>query len=156
MKSNEYIQAIKDYKGSNLSVEVHKQLKTKVANRGDIVEKHTRFVCRTGINYDNMKATKEGRDNGSLPKENQGLPWGEWSKFPFIINHKGGEYFRLYPSSDEKLKPHTEYFINGKKVNADYVKSICLASEFSKSNEKPLCWTIKAENVKSIGKHQNH
>ena len=154
MKPSEYIKAVIEHKGQNLAVEVEKQLKTKVANRGDKITKHTRFVCRTGIQYDNIKDVKDARDSGELPSENDGLPWGKWNTFPYVIEHNGTDYLRLYPSSDKKLIPHTEYFLNGKQVTKQEVQDKCLASEFKKSDgSTPKCWTIKADNVKSIGKH---
>ena len=154
MKPAEYIKAVIQHKGQNLTVEVEKQLKTKVANRRDTVTKLTRFVCRTGIQYDNIKDVKQARDSGELPSENDGLPWGEWDTFPYVIKHKGANYLRLYPSSDKALVPHTKYFINGVETNKEYVQSICLASEFSKGGDRPKCYTVKADNVKSIGKHK--
>ncbi len=111
---------------------------------------------RGGIDYDNMKVVKEGREDGSLPSENAGLPWGEWAEFPYHIAHKGQDYARFYPASGNDIStgkgfvPHVEYYLNGELTTKEAVTSICLASEFPNREETPLCFTIKAENVRAI------
>lgn len=147
---------IKTRKGSNVRAIWAKPLKTR-KGVADKVEKVTSLVVRGGIDYDNMAVVKEGRENGELPTENAGLPWGEWAEFPLHISHKGTEYARFYPASGidmstgKEFVPHVEYFLNGQSVEKKDIEQICLASEFPKPNEdKPLCFTIKAENVRAI------
>jgi hypothetical protein len=44
-----------------------------------------------------------------------------------------------------------EYFLNGVSVEKSVIEPLVLASELPKPNEEtPLCFTIKAENVKDI------
>jgi hypothetical protein len=204
------IQDIKDIistrKAANVRAFCGKNLKTR-KGVSDVVEKVTSLVVRGGIDYDNMKVVKEGREDGSLPSENAGLPWGEWAEFPYHIAHKGQDYARFYPASGNDIStgkgfvPHVEYYLNGELTTKEAVTSICLASEFperkfiltdlcdpneevkklnieevkeflkgwndvygtsfespedfdcplySLVEEKPLCFTIKAENVRAI------
>jgi hypothetical protein len=121
-----------------------------LATRKDVlatVTKEVRCVARLGINYENMASTKEGRENGKLPAENAGLPWGVWDKFPYTIAHKGQTYLRLYPLTNGKVR--TIYRINGKMAKASEAKEICLAKEFSKG-EPSSCLTVNLANIVRI------
>ena len=139
-------------KGSNLSAVIRKDLKTKMAHKGSKVSKITRLVIRGGISYDNMAVVQEGREDGTLPAQNAGLPWGQWADDTGIhITHKGTEYARMYPASGIAFTPKVQYFLDGVEVDKSQVESICLASEFPKHDEEPLCFTIKAENIVEIG-----
>jgi hypothetical protein len=141
----------KSRKGANLSVVIEKPLKTKKVHGGNKVTKITRIVIRGGVEYDNIGLVQEKRENGELPAENAGLPWGEWVEYPLHISHKGTDYARFYPASGIDFSPKVTYFLNGMEVDKSVVEPICLASEFPiKREEKPLCFTIKAENVKDI------
>jgi hypothetical protein len=192
---------IKTRKGQNLSAVITKSVKTKAAHKANRVEKKTKLVIRGGIDYDNIGVVKEGRENGSLPEQNAGLPWGEWAEFPLHITHKGQDYARFYPASGINFTPKVQYFLNGVEVDKSVIEPLCLASEFttrkfilidlcdpneevkklnveevkeflkqwnsvygtafespedfnsplySLEEEKPTCFTIKAENVVDI------
>ena len=155
MEISEIKNAISTRKGSNVRAIWAKTLKTR-KGVSDVVEKVTSLVVRGGIDYDNMKAVQEGREDGSLPAENAGLPWGEWAEFPYHISHKGTDYARFYPASGIDIAtgaafvPHVEYFLNGELAEKKDIQEICLASEFPNRDEAPLCFTIKAENVRAI------
>ena len=139
-------------KGSNLSAVIRKDMKTKVSYKAHKVSKITRLVIRGGIDYDNIGVVKEGREDGSLPAQNQGLPWGEWADDSGIhITHKGTDYARMYPASGIAFAPKVQYFLDGVEVEKSAIESICLASEFPKHDDEPLCFTIKAENILEIG-----
>jgi hypothetical protein len=147
------IQAIKETlkakKGANLSVVFDRQLKTRKGVT-EAVTKVTRIVARGGVEYDNLSVVKEKRENGELPSENAGLPWGEWVEFPLHIRHKDVDYARFYPASGIGFKPQVSYFLDGVEVSKEQVQPLCLASEFPKRDEEPLCFTIKAHNVAMI------
>lgn len=144
-------QVIKGRKGQNLSAVIGKSLKTKKAHAGNKVEKVTKLVIRGGVEYDNMGVVQEGREDGSLPSENAGLPWGEWAEYPLHITHKGTDYARFYPASGIKFAPHVQYLLNGVEVDKSVIEPLVLASELPKpKDEEPLCFTIKAENVRDI------
>jgi hypothetical protein len=136
-------------KGANLSAIIGKELKTRKGIT-DCVEKLTSIVIRGGIDYDNQALVKEGREDGSLPEENAGLPWGQWVNFPYHIEHKGTDYVRFYSASGLPFIPKTEYFLNGEMVDKATIQPLCLASEFPNRQDAPLAMTIKAENVKAI------
>lgn len=151
MQINEIIQSLEYRKGSNLRVMWQKDMKVK-KSAGDVkITKKTSIVARGGIEYDNMKVVQEGRADGSLPSENAGLPWGEWAQYPYHITHKGTDYARFYPASGLEFKPEVHYFMDGVEVSKEEIVDLCLASEFPKKDEEPLCFTVKAANVISIG-----
>lgn len=140
---------LKAKKGANLSVVFDRPLKTRkgVAEK---VTKVTRIIARGGVDYDNIGIVQEKRENGELPSENAGLPWGEWVEFPLHIRHKDVDYARFYPASGIGFTPQVTYFLNGIEVAKEQVQTLCLASEFPKRDEAPLCFTIKANNVAMI------
>lgn len=145
---------LKAKKGANLSVVFDRPLKTR-KGVSEKITKVTRIVARGGVDYDNLGIVQEKRENGELPSENAGLPWGEWVEFPLHIRHKDVDYARFYPASGIGFKPEVAYFIDGVEVPKTaegwiQVRSLCLASEFPKRDEAPLCFTIKANNVAMI------
>ena len=142
--------ALRNHKGQNIKAVWAKHLKTRKGVES-IVEKITSIVIRAGIDYENLAVVKEGRANGSMPEVSAGLPWGEWAEFPFHIAHKGTDYVRFYPTSGS-AKAQSQYLLDGKPVAKEDVIALCLASEFSKpSDEAPTCFTVKADNVQSVG-----
>jgi hypothetical protein len=155
------IEIIKDKlaskKGANLKATWGKTLKTRKEGRGFKVEKITSLVVRGGIDYDNMGIVQEKREDGSLPSQNAGLPWGQWVEFPLHIEHKGTDYARFYPASGvnvatgEAFTPEVTFLIDGVVSTREQAQALCLASEFPKRDETPLCFTVKADNVLSIG-----
>lgn len=132
--------------GTNRRVTWERVLKTR-KGVNHVVTKRTTAVVRAGINYDSRAVVIEGREDGSLPAENAGLPWGEWVEFPIHIRHKGADYIRLYPASLRDMPCVVEYAIDGVPATRNEVEPLCLASEFRKDGEEPLCFTVKAENI---------
>lgn len=151
MKIKEIVDTLKAEcpKGSNLSAIFGKQLKTR-KGIDSIVEKVTRIVVSSGKTYDNQALVKEGREDGTLPEENAGLPWGQWAEFPYHITHKEQDYVRFYSASGVAFEPKVEYYLNGVQVDKATIQPLCLASEFPSRTEAPLAMTVKAENVKAI------
>jgi hypothetical protein len=111
------------------------------------VEKRVSAVVRAGVNFDAMASVKEKRENGELPPENTGLPWGEWFVFPYIIAHKGDHYLRFSHFPGGKLETH--FFLDGKEVNKGKLREICLASEFTE-RESLDCFNVRASSILSL------
>lgn len=130
MEVSKYIEIVSEKKGANLKAEFKKDLKVR-KNAGEVsVQKVTKCVVRGGIQYDNMKAVQEGREDGTKPEENAGLPWGEWKEYPYHIAHKAQDFLRIYPASGIEFKPKVTYFMDGEEVDMEVVMPLCLASEF--------------------------
>jgi len=141
-------------KGSNLSAVIQKDLKLRKEYKGKHkVTKVTRLVIRGGIAYDNIGVVQEGRENGTLPAENAGLPWGEWADESGVhITHKGEDYVRMYPASGIDFPTKVDYFLDGIQTTKSEVQIMCLASEMPKpDDEEPKCYTIRASNIVEIG-----
>lgn len=143
-------EVVRKRKGANLSVVIERPVKTLAAHKANSIIKTTKIVIRGGVEYDNIGAVQELRESGVLPAENAGLPWGEWAEYPLHISHKGSDYARFYPASGIGFQPKVTYTLNGVEVDKAQIQTLCLSSEFAKKEEAPLCFTIKAENVKDI------
>ena len=86
--------------------------------------------ARIGVTYDNKADVKEGRADGSMPSENQGLKWGEYmdGSNGKIILHKGKTYLVIdaFANSIETI-----WYMDGKEVTKESIRPYLLASEFS-------------------------
>lgn len=92
------------------------------------IEKISKFQVRVGVSYDNIAAVKEKRESGELPKENKGLPWGEWEIYPYVIVHKGERYIRC--TAIDSFAGYVKYYRNGTEIPEEETKAACLSSEF--------------------------
>jgi len=150
MKATEIIQQIESRRGQHVLVTWQRVAKTLKGASSLLIVKRTSAWVRSGINYANLGEVKEGIADGTRG-EVQPLPWGEWIQFPFIIGHKGMEYVRLYPATFDNLVPSVEWSINGRPATYEAVEPYVQSSEKRKSeDDKPLCFTVKAESVISI------
>ena len=105
-------------KGAFKSMVWERQLKTKKQYADNIVTKRTTgSALRFGVAYDNMKAVKEGRENGTKPAENAGLIGRHWLIKDLISqsDRTGKTLLRVSLANNSKME--TEYFLNGRKVN---------------------------------------
>lgn len=114
-----------------------------------VLEKVTEGVCRAGIEYTNLKPVKEAIERGEK-SENEPLPWGSWMLYPYLIEHKGSIYIRLYPS--EANNPKSKFLVNGEEVTKDVFATYLTPSEAKKllepkEEDRPLCFTVKMENI---------
>lgn len=148
MKMDALMKIIEGYKnGTWVSIAWEKELKTRKGIEA-IITKKTEAVLRMGVSYDNKASVQEKRENGELPKENQGLPYGTWYMFPMIIEHKGN--YQLRVTTSENTKYATKYFMDGKEVTKDEIRELVLKSEVESSGERPEVFNIKIENLIAI------
>lgn len=119
---------------------------------GIVLEKRTSAVCRAGINFANLSSVQQGIEEGTRG-EVQELPWGQWkvdaegkSLFPYLIEHNGNDYVRLYPTD---TRCNTIYLVSDQQVEKDVYAEYLTPSEKAKlySDEKPECFTIKKDNI---------
>ena len=123
------VQRLFALKGQFASLRMVRAMKVR---KGEMpIMKDSTFVCRIGVDYDNIAAVQEKRDNGELPAVNQGLPWGQWAVFPYLIEHKGEYYFRCTSvNGNNASTPRVIYLRNGQEISKVDAESACLASEF--------------------------
>jgi hypothetical protein len=138
-------------KGANIVVGWTRPVKVKKAFEGVNLVKVVRMVGRIGIDYDNMKSVQEKRENGELPAENKGLPWGQWHS-ECIIEHKGKHYLRLYNGTSKHTHPSVSYLLDGKEIDKAHIENMCLASELNES--KGDCFTCTLENMTQIHREE--
>lgn len=124
---------------------------------GIILEKRTVAVIQSGVNFSNLSAVKDAIAAGDRNDVGE-LPWGAWkvidgvSQFPYIIEHKGVDYIRLTPSQAGNHIPKSTYYVDGVVVDKLKFAEYLTPSEARKiiepkEEDRPLCFTIKAENI---------
>ena len=113
------------------------------------LEKITNGVFRTGINFANLSAVKEGIENGDRG-EVQSLPKGQtWLAFPFVIvKEDGAQLLRI--TIAEGQVPSVSYKVNGQEVSKENFESYLVPSARSSGKDKPLVFTIKEANLLSV------
>ena len=134
-------------KGANIILEWVRPCKARKGVSA-ILTKSVRMVGRMGIDYDKIGAVQEKRENGELPSTPQPLPWGQWSIFPYLIEHKGAFYVRLYNGTSDKVHAEAHFFKDGVEVQKDEIAPLLLASELDE--KKGDCFTCKVENITRI------
>ena len=113
------------------------------------VKKYTEAIVRCGINYDNMKLTKERRMDGSAPSKNSGLPWGSWLIDGYVIENKGKTYLRCYLGANNK--PKTLYSLNGKLVHKEDLYDICGQAKLNSTAKQADTFTLNMDNIIEVG-----
>lgn len=131
-------------KGQFVSFKTERNLKVK-KNQTPIV-KVSEFIARIGVDYDNMQSVKTKRENGELPEENQGLAWGEWVKFPYLIAHKDQFYLRCSTTKNSHQKGKVKYYRNGVEISKEEAKAASLASEFYDKEDQDV-FNIKVSSI---------
>lgn len=138
----------KDKKGTFRTACWQKECKLKKAYKADnSVYKISVGTVRLGVTYDNISNVQEKRENGELPEKNQGLPWGEWYEFPYIIKYKNDFYLRLSLVKDNPIK--SKYYINGTDTDYNSIENMLLASE-KKSDKSVDVITVKIDNIQHL------
>ncbi len=160
------LELLKENKGRNLRATWRRSAKVRkgITNR---IEKETSATIRTGINFANLSAVKEGIQSEQR-EEVQPLQWGTWQEFPFIIEHKETEYLRLYPASSVPFqydggvaicqanenaiqRPKVTWYLDGREIPFVLIQEFLLASEHPKPiEETPICFTIKLQDLVSL------
>lgn len=137
-------------KGAFKSMVFERQLKTKKAYNSNIITKRTTASSvRFGCSYENLKAVKEGRENGTKPEQNMGLVGRHWV-LPNLISQSdrtGKTLLRVSLANNSKME--TEYFLNGRKVSKEEIAPMCYASEV-KSHEHTEVFDVATDSIISI------
>lgn len=147
MNAAKILEIVLAKKGHIATIETRKPVKMK--KNQPAFFKASKFQARVGVNYENLASTKEGREDGTLPEENAGLPWGKWVAFPYLIEHNGKHYVRVTAFDGNKY-PATFTDVNGNVVDKETVKAGALASEFKSSEDTPSVFNIPLENIVNI------
>ena len=137
-------------KGQFISVMFKSEKKAAAKHKGTLLEKRVEGVFRAGIDFGNLGSVKEGIANGERG-EVQSLPFGEWVKFPYLIQYNEVQYVRLYPTKNCVLK--VQYLVNGVESTKENFLSFLTPSDKAKAEngEKPECITVKVSNLIKLG-----
>jgi hypothetical protein len=134
-------------KGQFVSFKTQKNLKVRKGQTP--ILKISEFVARIGVEYDNIKRVQEKRESGELPEENQGLPWGQWVKYPYLISHKDEFYIRCSKTNNGKQPPKVKYIRDGVEITRYDAMQAALASEFSDKADIDV-FNIKVSSILEI------
>lgn len=146
MTYNEVLELIKAHKkGEFFTIKFSKELPLlKQYKEYYQATKVSQATVRIGVKYDNIRAVAEKRATGELPKENMGLPWGEWDIPGYTIKHKGNIYLRVSLVKGNPVR--SRYYLSGKEVSTDTLRLMCQKSAFS-SGGSPDVLTISIDNI---------
>jgi len=99
-------------------------------------------VCMTGVEYRNLRVNK-GIETGPLP-------WGSWmdGAEPFVIEHKGKHYARLYVI-EHGVK--AVYTVDGEVVHRDEYQSYLTPSQQNAPRPNGGCITVRMEGIRLVG-----
>ena len=131
----------------NATIIYQRAAKTRKAFSDNIITKQSEGLVRFGVEYDNIKNVKEKRINGELPSTNNGLLWGTWKKYPYIIKHKNNIYLRCTVIPNQHFK--TAYKLNGVTIEKEVLEPMLLKSELN-STENLDVFTVDIKNIIAI------
>jgi hypothetical protein len=156
-------------KGSFVKAAWKSNPKPAAAHKNILLEKKTVAVVQAGVQYQNLSAVKSAIESGERSPEIGELPFGTWyvdpltdkSWYPYVITHtpKGSDkeqfYLRLYPSTTGNHIPKSTFYVNGELVDKAKFAEYLTPSEARKlldpkEEDKPLCFTIKLENLTDL------
>ena len=132
------------------SAEWERKCRTLRACPYDTIIKRTEAKnIRFGCSYDNLQSTREGRADGTLPKENAGLNGLEWEVYPYILFNPrtGKRYARISTVSNTVYT--VKYFADGVEVQRQNIEDYLQASE-KKTGEVPAVFNIGLDNIIEI------
>lgn len=145
MKFEEIRNIVKSKKnGTFMSMTYEKDVPVKSAYKGTVIYRKTTIVVRCGVEYDNISAVKDKRNNGQLPHENEGLPWGRWKEYPYFIEHNGKVYLRCATVNGNKAK--SSYYMNGNAIEKEKLDGIIR----KESGGNTDIMTINIDNIVSV------
>lgn len=140
---------ISDKRGNFRSILWERPLKTRKNVKDVIVKRTYGTSLRFGVEYDKMASTQKGRDDGTLPAENQGLRGRIWLVPNLTMRSlkTGNTLVRLSLAQNSTFR--TEYFKNGVKVEKSEIEPLVLKSEVA-SHEMPNVFDLNVENILCI------
>ena len=149
MTYEQTIDRIKAKRGAYRAVLWERPLKTRKDVKDIIVKRTYGTALRFGVCYDNMASTQKGREDGTLPSENQGLRGLIWIVPNLTLRSlkTGDTLVRVSLARNSTFS--TEYFLNGRKVTKEEIEPLVLRSELGR-HEMPEVFNLKTENILAI------
>ena len=150
-KASAFVDACSSRKGQFISLDFKSEPapSAEFKKAGVVLEKISKGIYRTGINFANLSAVKEGIENGERG-EVQPLPKGQsWAIFPLVIKKEDGSLL-LRVTMAEGHFPQVTYKVNGSEVSKENFESYLPPSARSSNKERPLVFTIKESNLLAV------
>lgn len=149
MTYEQIMDRIKAKRGAYRAVLWERPLKTRNNVKDVIVKRTYGTALRFGVCYDNMASTQKGREDGTLPSENQGLRGLAWIVPNLTLRSlkTGDTLVRVSLARNSTF--NTEYFLNGRKVTKEEIEPLVLRSELGR-HEMPEVFNLKTENILAI------
>lgn len=122
------------------TVEFHSDPKPAAAHRAKRLRKVSTALCMTGVEYANLRVNKE-RETGPLP-------WGTWHTAPYVIEHKGEHYARLYVVENGI---RCIYTCDGEVIDRDTFQSYLTPSQAKAKRPNGGTITVKMSGLRAIG-----
>jgi hypothetical protein len=140
MDTQDYLTAINAPGVNTLGVAWTTTVKPAAAWRSHTLTKRSTAIVMTGVEYRNLAVNSD--------TETGALPWGEWSEYPYIVTHNGGDYARLY-TVDNTVR--TLYYVDGIDVSRDEFNAYLTPSQAAPKRPNGGTITVKMENVRLVG-----
>lgn len=140
MMTNDYLAAINAPGIGHFGVEWQSDTKPAAAHKARRLRKVTTAMVMTGAEYRNL-AVNNGVETGELP-------WGEWAKYPFVVEHKGESYARLY-TIDGTVR--TIYTVDGEVVSREAFNAYLTPSQANAKRPNGGTITVKMTNMRLVG-----
>jgi hypothetical protein len=140
-------------KGANVYITWERPAKVRKAFTDMGLTKRVTMLLRLGVDYDKMQEVKTGREDGSRPATNQGMPGKEWIVFPFTKRSlKTGKTLLSVKKASFEGITQTTWRKNGHTIVLENFAHAMLASELKKGDLPPT-FDLTAENVLCIHKY---
>ena len=129
------------------TVEFHTDTRLAAAHKARKLRKVVTAVCQTGLDYAALRVNKD-RETGALP-------WGTWmdGAEPFIIQHKGQDYARLYVVENGVRAIYT---VDGEVVDKATYESYLTPSQRSAPRPNGGTITVKVDGLRAVGEPSFH
>jgi hypothetical protein len=126
----------------HFTVEFHSDTKPAAKHASKRLRKVVTAVVMTGASYANLRVNK-GVETGSLP-------WGTWmpDAEPFVIQHKGNDYARLYVIENGVRAIYT---VDGEVVSREDYESFLTPSQRNAPRPNGGTITVKMSGVRLVG-----
>lgn len=133
--AQDFINAVEERRGEWVRVQWKSTPQVAAKHKGRVMKLVT-CDTQTGVDYQGLL----------MDRESGPLPWGQWSAFPWVIEHKGKEYVRLTHVRNVDV----EWFIDGESVSKDEALELYTPSGRAKAlmpDAEVLVFTIALENL---------
>jgi hypothetical protein len=140
MDTQDFLDAISAGGVNTVGVEWTTEVKPAAKWRAHTLTKITRALVMTGVAYADLAVNND--------TETGALPWGEWKRYPHVVEHKGQEYLRVN-TVDRTLT--TLYFVDGIDVERQHFLDYLTPSQREAKRPNGGTLTIKASNMRLVG-----